>query len=187
MSAINSTPDHLHDRVTDLDNDTVRYFDENPVWLDSLDWVGKLSFKEQTLFRIYYSGTTDDYGIIMNDDDTPLVIWAEPVGENLKIVLFDERIHGYNALLVETLNYSSAKSNQYNDKEGRSEFNIFMWTNSSVDFEDEFELNEDREIYTLENQYRSLAYLKRNAFDYLGILIRNENQEETVLLDMELA
>ncbi|MGY5253760.1 hypothetical protein [Sphingobacterium spiritivorum] len=187
MPDINNVTDHLIGLIQNFDYNSIRYFKNNQVWVERLDWVGELSWNHQTMFNLYYSGMRDDDGTIRNDRNIPLVIWAQLPEGNHRILLFDERIHGYNALLVEKSSSDPVQADLYADKDGNTVFNILMWANSSIDFEDEFDLNKDKEIATVDEEYRSIDYLKRNAFDYMGILIRNAHKDETICLDIELA
>lgn len=180
-------PDHIKD-FSEVNPKEVDYFTENLNWFTELSFKGRLITGENDFFYIFYSGIKYEDGLIATNDETPLTIWAQPNNQDEKILLFDERIHGYNATLIEKKKFSdNFDIHQYIDDDGQNSFHVYCWTNSSIDFEDEFEVNLNGEIQILDGFYKSIDYLIKNAFDYIGILLKNSKGLETRIVDMELA
>lgn len=61
-----------------------------------------------------------------------------------------------------------------------------MWTNTSVNFEDDLGLDEAEETELLNREKVAIEYVSRNAFDAFGIIIRNEKKEYIKLVEIEL-
>ena len=55
-------------------------------------------------------------------------------------------------------------------------FEVFIWANSSIDFEDEFHFDENNKITLLNGNSVDIQFLKSNAFDAFGIILRNEEK-----------
>lgn len=182
-------PEHLQEYVSTIDPQAVGYFVENIDWFNSLMWKGQLTNHKETRFKIEFSGIKYDDDFIATEDNIPLIVWAIPVNEQgKKILLFDEREHGYNAIMIERKELSEDfEIKTFISNNGSAEFEIYLWTNSSIDFEDEYNLNEEGEIQTLDGSHRTLDHLTRNAFDYLGILVKDVSGVETKIIDIELA
>ena len=66
-------------------------------------------------------------------------------------------------------------------------FEVFIWANSSIDFEDEFHFDENNKITLLNGNSVDIQFLKSNAFDAFGIILRNEEKRYINLLEMELS
>lgn len=181
------TPHHLKTLTISCNLNNAKYFQENKEWFNSLDWKGQLMFDGQTKFNVFYSGEKYDDGLISTQETQPLIIWTKPIHGEERIVVFDERIHGYEALLIEKKDFTVPIENQFFGKNGEVDFEVFIWTNSSIDFEDEFQLNGNGEILTLDNKFETIEYLRNNAFDYIGILLKDEKSIEIKIVDMELA
>ena len=181
-------PDYIKDFTSEFNPDKVDYFTDNMDWFGELMFKGQLNYDGEMNFTIFYSGTKYEDGLIATENETPLIVWGQPVNHVEKILLFDERTHGFTANLIEEKDFSEPDDiRQYDDNNGEKIFRVYLWTNSSVDFEDEFKLNEDGQMLTLNGSYKSLDYLRKNAFDYIGILLKNSNGNETRIVDMELA
>lgn len=185
---MNKAPDHLQEyTTTQFDPEPVAYFRENKTWFEGLMWKAQLRYNGHSEFHVFYSGEKYEDGLVATDNDKPLVIWAQPVGGTERIVLFDERVHGFSAILVEQKEYAEPSIQQYTDADQKETFRIFLWTNSSIDFEDEFATDGQGAIETLEGKYESIETLQRNAYDYIGILLQNDAGADTRIVDMELA
>lgn len=181
-------PDYIKEFTSDIDPNEINYFADHLNWFKALMFKAQLSCKGEMSFAIFYTGTKYEDGLIATEDETPLMVWAQPVNQTERILLFDERIHGFTANLIERKAFADPGNiHQYIDNAGEKVFTVYLWTNSSVDIEGEFELNEDGDVLTLEGTYRSVDYLRKNAFDYIGILLRNSNGDETRIFDMELS
>lgn len=177
-------PDYLCDYVSPIDS--LDYFIQNKNWTDSLQFKGKITYESQTKFRILYSGKKYEDGLVSGYDKIPLVIIAESLFDNKRIVLFDERNYGYETLLIEKKEYDAPHLLEYIDDLNSEAFEIFIWTNSSVDFYDEFDFK-NSQIELLNGEKVDIKYLRKNAFDYIGILIKNADEKNILLLDLELS
>jgi hypothetical protein len=178
---MNLCPDHLKNIVTE-NYSKINIPDKE--WFDECHWKGKLCFNGIEKFRIYFSGKTME-NYLANDGDNAFTVKVLPIGTDDKITVFDERHHGYNALLTENLLHKKcSKETIFADKDGKDIFEIILVVNYNVDFEDEYPDKEtlertDGEIETVEN-------IRRNAFDFFGIIIRNELGNVYNILEMEL-
>lgn len=134
---------------------------------------------------MYCGGKCED-GFLKNHQDCPIVIFAEHSKTAGKILLFDERIHGYGTLLIEKKDFhNNYFEHRYSD-DSEEIFEIFIWTNTSINFEDELDLDEAEETELLNGEKVDVEYLSRNAFDAFGIIIRNEKKEYIKLVEIEL-
>ena len=101
-------------------------------------------------------------------------------------MLFDERIHGYEALLIEKKDFhDNYFEHRYSD-DSEEIFEIFMGTITGVNFEDELDLDEAEEIELLNREKVAIEYVSRNAFDAFGIIIRNKKKKYIKLVEIEL-
>ncbi|SDF90420.1 hypothetical protein SAMN05421827_10262 [Pedobacter terrae] len=155
-------------------------------WFEKLTWKGQLTSGVEEFFRIIYCGEKCEDGFLKNKEDYPLVVFAENIKTNDKILLFDERIHGYEALLIEEKDFQENYFEQHYSYGSEEVFEVFIWTNTSVDFEDEFGLDGAGEIELLNGKKVDVEYLRLNAFDAFGIIIRNKDQEYIKLVEIEL-
>jgi hypothetical protein len=150
-------------------------------WFETLSWKGLLSTNGDEFFCVYFEGIQCIDGFITNEEDCPLRIFAQN-RDSKKILLFDEEIHGYTPLLIEKKIFSNhCKEKLYLDKNGNSLFNVIIWTNSSVDFDDEFP-----DYKLLNDETADLEFLKANAFDAFGIILRNTDGKYITLTEIEL-
>ncbi|MBZ4192177.1 hypothetical protein [Niabella beijingensis] len=188
QTTINNAPDHLKEYIIPVANiDTIGYFRQHAAWAGALMWKAQLGYGNNTKFRIYYSGQKEADGFITTVASAPLIVWAQPVNSTGRIVLFDERIHGFSALLVEKRTFSDPLSQKYTINDPGDVFEVYLWTNTSIDFEDEFEVGADGKTALLDGSRKSLDYLKRNAYDYTGILLKSSGGTCIRIIDMELA
>ena len=137
-------------------------------------------------FKLMFSGTKYDDGLLGPNGTTPLVVSVQMEAEK-KIIVFDERQHGYEALLVEAKEYSEPIFSDYRDNENADLFRIYFCCNSSIDFEDEFDFDENGQTENLRGEFCSLPWLRANAFDYVVLFLENEGGGVTKLLELELA
>ncbi|SEV97795.1 hypothetical protein [Chitinophaga arvensicola] len=179
------TPDHLSDHSIVVKSDI---FPVDKTWIDSiglkLKVIDKVSGRDS--FRIRYSGLRYSDGFLGPDGKIPLVVYAT-MDDGKEILIYDERIHGYEPILVEKKDFHAPRFQQYIDHSGAQLFRIYFCANSSIDFEDEFTSDENGLIHTLEDKYRSQEWLRANAFDYIVVFLENENGDFTKLIEMELA
>jgi hypothetical protein len=177
------SPDYLKNFTVDVDNLDGYPFNN---WFEKLTWKGQLKSSGEELFRIIYCGEKCEDGFLKNKEDYPLVVFAENIKTAEKILLFDERIHGYEALLIEEKDFQEHYFEQRYSYGSEEVFEVFIWANTSVDFEDEFGLDEFGEIELLNGEKVDIEYLRRNAFDAFGIIIRNKDREYIKLFEIEL-
>lgn len=155
-------------------------------WFNSLSWKGQLCVDKCFWFSIYFEGILCEDGSIINEDKSPLKVYAKRQGYNEKIVLFDEELHGYTPLLIEKIKYSKkSKIKKYTNNDQL--FEVFLWANSNIDFNEEFHFDENDKITLLNGTSVNIQFLKSNAFDAFGIILRNENKQYINLLEMELS
>lgn len=180
------TPDHLNEYTIEIGS--LKGFPESK-WFEGLSCRLKLNYLGDNYFKIITNGILCDDGFIISPDESPLKISAQCLQNKEQIILFDEAVHGYTHLLIEENIYSSANAEEYvyTDKSGDDLFEVYIWANSSVDFEDEFSFDNENKVKLLNGQSVDIDYLKRNAFDAFGIILRNQNQEYIILTEMELS
>ncbi len=179
------TPDHLlHHSVTV----NPHIFPADNSWIDSLGLKLKViePLCSQDWFRIRYSGFRYGDGLLGPDAKVPLVVYAT-TEDGRELLIYDERKHGYESLLVEKKDFNAPLFHNYIDDADLPLFRIYVCTNSSIDFEDEFEKNENGLILTLEDKFRSIEWLRANAFDYIVVFLENEKRNFTKLIELELA
>jgi hypothetical protein len=185
MRFLDKTPDHLKLYVKPVNE--ILNFEHND-WFNELTWKGQLTHDNETYFKISFYGLKCDDGFLINRDNSPLIIYAEDVISNKKILLFDEREHGYNSLLIEEEKFNVIGSDFfYYDYHGDVLFEIFIWTNSSIDFLDEYDFDDNGQTKLISGQTVNLDFLKRNAFDAFGIILKNKNNNCIILTEIELA
>lgn len=155
-------------------------------WFSNLSWKGQLSIDDCSLFSVYFEGVLCEDGSIASTDKSPLRVYAKRQGYNEKIVLFDEELYGYTPLLIEKVEYFQKSKIKKYKREGHL-FEVFIWANSSIDFEDEFHFDENNKITLLNGNSVDIQFLKSNAFDAFGIILRNEEKRYINLLEMELS
>lgn len=91
-------PNYLKNFTVDIDQLEGYPFSN---WFEKLTWKGQLKSGVEEFFRIIYCGEKCEDGFLKNKEDYPLVVFAENIKTTDKILLFDERVHGYEALLIE--------------------------------------------------------------------------------------
>jgi hypothetical protein len=173
-------PDHLRN-IINSNFSGIDIKDKN--WFNECHFKGKICFNGIEKFKILFTGNIVDNYIVNNKN--AFIVNILPIGTIEKIVIFDERYHGYNALLIEDLtNKKVSKEIPFIDKDGKNIFEIVIWANYSVDFEDE--LPNKKELKLLNGKIDTIKNIKRNAFDSFGIIIKNELGNVYNILEMEL-
>lgn len=188
MPTNQNPPQYLSGKLKDIQIKQISSFLKHPDWFDSLGWKGQLVLEELGVFSIYHSGICDSSdGAIYTQDNEPLVLIGKYLGGEKQCVIFDQRIHGFNCFVqdVEHLQQEPVDLKQYNYKNYKNEYQVYIYGNSSVDFQDEFDQN-SQGLIKIKDSYWELDYLKSNAFDFIGVLLINEFQEEIKILEMEL-
>jgi hypothetical protein len=178
-------PDHLKDIISEnysninIPSIYKKWFEEE------CNWKGRIQYNGINKFKIFCNGIiVENY--LANNDDVPLIININPIGTKNKIIIFDERCHGYNALLIENI-----AKNKYSDeiafidKDGKDIFEIIVWANYNIDFDDEFPNKKEFEL--TDGRIETLENIRRNAFDSFGIMTQNELGNVYNILEMELA
>lgn len=155
-------------------------------WLDDLSWKGQLCMENNYLFSIYFEGVLCKDDSIVNEEGAPLRVYAKDSLCSKKIVLFDEELYGYTPLLIEKKVFPKNGEEKLYEQENCL-FEVFLWTNSSVDFEDEFSVDKNNKIMILNGNRVDVHYLKSNAFDAFGIILKNQEGRYINLLEIELS
>jgi hypothetical protein len=178
---MNCCPDYLQD----ITNENYSKIDvPNKTWFDECHWKGKLCYNGIEKFKIYFTGKIIENSLVNNNDEA-FVIKILPVGMNEKITIFDERHNGYNALLIESLiNKKYSQVIQFVDKDGKDIFEIILTANYNVDFEDEYPNKETLEL--MNGKIETVENIKRNAFDFFGIITKNDLGNVYNILELEL-
>jgi hypothetical protein len=178
---MNFCPDYLQN-ITNENYSKINIPDKE--WFDKCHWKGKLCYNGIEKFKIYFSGKTIENSLVNNGDEA-FIIKVLPVETNEKITIFDERYHGYNALLVENLmNKKHSQEIQFVDKDGKDIFEIILTANYNVDFEDEYPNKDTLEL--INGKIETVKNIRRNAFDFFGVIIKNELGNIYNILEMEL-
>jgi hypothetical protein len=174
-------PDYLQNKVNEnYSQFNIKYKN----WFNELHWKKKLCFNGIEKFNITFSGKIIE-NTIVEKDNYALIINVIPVETNNKITIFDERYHGYNALLIENnLNKELTEDIPFIDKDGKNIFEIIVCANYSVDFDDEYKGKEELEL--INGKIKKINNIRRNAFDFFGIIIKNELGNVYNILEMEL-
>jgi hypothetical protein len=178
--------DFCPDYLRNITNENYSKIDiPNKVWFDKCHWKGKLCYNGIEKFKIFFTGKIIENSIVNNDDEA-FIIKILPVEMYEKITIFDERYNGYNALLIENLlNKKYSQEIQFIDKDGNDIFEIILVANYNIDFEDEYPNKETLEL--INGKVETMENIKRNAFDFFGIIIKNEMGNIYSILEMELA
>ncbi|MDR2904372.1 MAG: hypothetical protein LBU73_00200 [Helicobacteraceae bacterium] len=156
-------------------------------WLKDLTWKGQLFFNREKYFQIYFEGIKREDGLIINKDRAPLRIFAKNINFNKEILLFDEQTNGIKPLLIEKIYFDGIVNKiLYLDNDENSLFEVFIWSNTSTDFIDEFQFDNDGKISLLNGEKVDIEYLNINAFDAFGIILRNVKNEYIQLVELEL-
>lgn len=186
MIKMNYIPTYLNDYCKPITS--LNEFNEND-WFKKLSCKIKIFYKESDIFRIITNGIIYEDGFISGNNESALKIYAESIIDGFQIKLFDEETDGYGPLLIETIEFNNKDSKEsiYRDPAGEELFNVYFWTNSSIDFYDEFEFNEKNELELLNGDYMDINLLRKNAFDAFGIILKNKNGMYTKLTEIELA
>ena len=121
---MNIGPDHLKD-ITNENYSHINIPSVYKKWFEEeCHWKRKIQYNDIDKFKIYFNGIiVENY--LVNNDSIPLIIKINPVGTKDKIIIFDERYHGYNALLIENIEKNKFSDEiQFIDKDGKDIFEI---------------------------------------------------------------
>jgi hypothetical protein len=182
---MNIGPDHLKDIINENYSDInipsiyKKWFEEE------CHWKGRIQYNNINKFKIFFNGIiVENY--LANNDDIPLIININPIGTKNKITIFDERHHGYNALLIENMVKNKfSEEIPFIDKDGKDIFEIIVWANYNIDFGDEFPNKKGLEL--TDGKIETVENIRRNAFDSFGIITKNELGNVYNILEIELA
>jgi len=166
-------PEYLQEVLHPITANVSPYFIKNENWFNSLTWKGQVKVNSEELFSISYSGKLDTDGFIYTDTDEPLIIKATLPLTNRSIILFDERIHGFNAFINKSSQNNIPLLKNYTEKYS---YKVYIYGSTSTDFEDEFTVIENHLIQIDDTTY-TLDYLQLNAFDFLGIIAVHDDRE----------
>jgi hypothetical protein len=157
----------------------------NKEWFDKNHWKGKLCFNRIEKFKIYFTGKiVENY--LAEKYNKAFIINVVPDKTNEKITIFDEKIHGYNAMLIENLmNKKISKEIPFIDKDEKDVFEIILVANYNINFEDEYPNKETLKL--MNGKIETIENIKRDAFDFFGIIIRNELGNIYNILELELS
>jgi hypothetical protein len=175
-------PDHLKDIIKyDFTGMNV----PNMNWFNKCHFKGKLCYNSTTKFKIYFTGKIID-NFLVEKSNKAFVINVVPIETNKKITIFDERYHGYNALLIENLSGKKiTKEIPFIDKDGKDIFEVIIWANYNIDFDDDYPNQNELEL--MNGKIESIENIKQNAFDSFGIIVKNELENIYDILELELA
>lgn len=179
----NVTPDHL--AMITKPVDSLPGF-ENQTWFKTLPWKAQLTDANgNTQFQLSYCGENAD-GLIINKPEHPIIVYATNSDTGEKVTLFDGRVHGYEALLIENFeNQVPSKELIYEDEDGNVSFQIYLWAAFNIDFEDEYP--GEKQIKLINGSSADIGWLQKNAFDAFGIIVKNKQQHYFTALELELA
>jgi hypothetical protein len=158
-------------------------------------WKGQLRDGEGNMqFRIkFYGQLHQKYSnLIVGIEGVPPLVIAESLLSGKEIVLFDGCVHGYNAMFCDEFPEAErADGTYYRDKQGEELFSVVVSVCNSHFFlegeDDELEVDEDGMVTLLNGKRIDHATAKRDAFDGIGITVRNASGFQTEILQEELA
>ncbi|WP_353102387.1 hypothetical protein [Myroides odoratus] len=183
-----AAPTYLASVVT---YDTPPYFQE----MIDIEWCGQIqSATRGRTFQLYYCGTyADDIELLVDQDDFPVLVYAEDCVTKERILLFDYAKHGYDALFCDEYEEEVLEQRknelQLLQLNGETEFEILVYAYHNIDYEEEMEefLNEEGEIELISGEIISPEELKSNGFDFFGIDVINSRGQRQTIVEFELA
>lgn len=171
--------------------DSTTYFQD----LIEIEWRGQIqSTAKGKQFKIKYCGKyADDIALIVDQEDYPVLVYAEAIDSQEQILLFDYAKHGYDAMFCDE--YEEAELNkrqselQLLDVEGETLFEVLVYAYHNIDYEEEMEdfLNEANQIELITGELITPEDLKRNGFDFFGIDVIDANGNRKTIVEFELA
>jgi hypothetical protein len=147
---------------------------------DGVFWCGEVIVRD---LAVWYSGAEPDETGMLMPTGGPLVV--ELRAPDTTLVAFDERTHGYSAL-VEELTGVPAPTRRFGDD---ALFRVVCWAGYSIDWDDEKAtwLAPGEDTYTTPaGRLLSWDALTREGFDAFGIFVERAG-EWTELVQLELA
>jgi hypothetical protein len=126
---MNIGPDHLKNFISE-DYSHINIPTMYRKWLEEeCHWKKGIQYNGINKFKIFHNGIIAG-NYLANNNDVPLIININPIGTKHKITLFDERHHGYNALLIENIAKNKFSNEMlFIDKDGKDIFEILVWAN----------------------------------------------------------
>lgn len=181
-------PTYLSDVVT---YDEPAYFQE----MIDIEWRGQIqSTTGGRKFKLYYCGTYDeDLALLLDQDDFPVVVYAEDCQTKERILLFDYAKHGYDALFCDEYEEEVLKQRegelQLLHLGGETEFEILVYAYYGIDYDEEMEafLNDEGQIELISGELISPEDLKRNGFDFFGMDVIDTKGNRQRIVEFELA
>jgi len=177
-------------------NDVVTY--DKPVYFQEMidiEWRGQIqSTTGGRKFKLYYCGTYDEaIELLVDQDDFPVMVYAEDVVTQERILLFDYAKHGYDALFCDE--YEEELLERRKDElqllqlGGETEFEVIVYAYYGIDYDEEMEgfLNEEGRIELISGEFISPEELKRNGFDFFGLDVVDTKGNRQALVEFELA
>ncbi|MDY3317746.1 hypothetical protein PG291_10240 [Riemerella anatipestifer] len=171
--------------------DNSKYFKD----LIDIEWRGQIkSSTNNRKFKIKYFGNIlEKYNYIVGTDFAPSLVFAVDIETGEEILLFDGCKHGYNAMLCDTFTNDQISNrpltNTFIDKFGSDTFEVIVKIYNGIPYDEELEdfQNEDGNVELVSGEIVSADTLVRNGFDFLEIKLINEDGQETVIVEEELA
>lgn len=159
------------------------------------EWRGKLtSSSKGSRFRIKYYGETQG-SLIIRTDDLPQKLIAEDVSTKEQILIFDGGLYGYNAQFADfndEQKLGDRAVDQTYEYNGKQEFELILMAYYQIDYDSEDEefideVDEDGNIELISGKQLPFEEVKRNGFDYFGIIAIDDDGEQVEILSEELA
>lgn len=151
--------------------------------------------KHNDFFDIYYFGELflDTMICSIFDDKTcetmPCKIIAKCVKTGKEILLFDEAKYGYNSLFCDEFDMDTVSKRDLSKLDIPTS-KIKIEFGYSIDFEGEkedFELDENDCLKTINGEFMSWEDVKKNAFDFIRIWAIDDKETVREICELELA
>lgn len=139
-------------------------------------------------FRIKYFGSRHQIydSLITYDGGLGAKIIAVAQDSNEEIVLFDDSLHGYNAMFVDDPETRRRVPNKiYSAPNGEQIFRIVVSAYYQIDFDFEYEGQENFELTN--GTVATIDRVKRDAFDWIGISAITNGGQRIQIFDRETA
>jgi len=185
----NYLPPTYFENFVSYDNEN--YFKD----LIDIEWRGQIkSSTSNRKFKIKYFGNIlEEYNYIVGTDFAPSLVFAVDIETGEEILLFDGCKHGYNAMLCDTFTYNQITNRpltkRFVDNFGSDIFEVIIKIYFNIDYDEELAdfQNENGDVELVSGEIVSADTLVRNGFDFIEIKLINENGQETVIVEEELA
>ena len=181
-------PTHLSPFIT---YDTSAYFQD----MIDIEWRGQVqSSSKGKQFKLHYCGVYEaDIALLVNREEYPVLIYAEDIETQERILLFDYAKHGYDAMFCDEYDIELLQEREGQLQElvlgGENTFEVIVYAYHNIDYDEEIDefLNENNEIVLLSGDPISLEELKRNGFDFFGIDVIDRYGNRQTIVEFELA